>query len=88
MMTFNEQNCFEVDGNLYEKATAFPSAVGDQKAIMLKWNGEKWEMSVWNAWIDLENGRVASGWETFRTDDLAQALFGIGHLMENIERDA
>ena len=84
-MLFTKENCFEVDGELYEKKNAFPSKQGDQNAIMLKWNGKNWEMSGWNAWVD-NQGTVANGWEILRKDEQGAILFAVGELMSIIEK--
>ena len=84
-MVFDKENCFEVEGNLYEKETAFPSKQGDQNAIMVKWNGKEWVMSGWNAWVDSQ-GNVASGWENLRVGELKEIMFAVADLMTAIEK--
>ena len=84
-MLFTKENCFEVNGELYEKENAFPSKKGDQNAIMLKWNGKNWEMSGWNAWVDSQD-TVANGWEALREGEQGVILFAVGELMDIIEK--
>lgn len=82
----NESKFIEVEGKLIEKKWAFPDLEGDQTALMLKWNGEKWIISGWGCGI-YPDGKEALGWEPFFEGNKATILEITENAMADTENE-
>ena len=80
----NENEFIEVDEKLVEKNWAFPDLEGDQTALMLKWDGEKWTISGWSCRI-YPNDKEVLGWEPLFEVNKATALEIAEGFMAEIE---
>ena len=87
MYNFKEEELLKIGDKFIEEESAFPDLQGNQTAIMLKWNGEKWVVSGWGCVIDGEKKEVL-GWESLVTADKQAAIEFVNDLMENIQNDA
>lgn len=83
-MKFNEKDLIELKGKKVEINYAVPDLEGDQTAIMLKWDGEKWVLSGWGCSVD-EEGTEALGWEPLMEGDSEAVLDVATGLMSLIE---
>ena len=83
---FKKEELIEIDGKFVEKEFAFPNLEGDQTALMVKWNGEKWILSGWGSCID-GNNIVACGWEPLRKNTKKAILSALSEIMSEIENE-
>lgn len=83
---FKEEELIETNGKFVKKNKAFPDLDGDQTALMVKWNGEKWILSGWGSCID-GNNIVACGWEPLRKNTKKVILSTLSDIMSEIENE-
>lgn len=79
-----QRELIKVENKFVEKEFAFPDLEGDQTALMVKWDGEKWIVSGWGAAIDNENKEIL-GWEPLMETNKQMAIEFVNELMENIQ---
>lgn len=83
---FKKEELIEVEGKYVEKQFAFPDLEGNQTALMVKWNGEKWVLCGWGSCID-GNGLAACGWEPLRDDNRENISSALLEMMKCIEEE-
>lgn len=83
---FKKEELIEIDGKFVEKDLAFPDLEGDQTAFMVKWNGEKWILSLWGSYFD-DNNTVACGWEPFQKNTKENILSVLSEIMSEVENE-
>ena len=79
-----QRGLIKVENKFIEKEFAFPDLEGDQTALMVKWDGEKWIVFGWGAAIDNENKEIL-GWEPLMETNKQMAIDFVNELMENIQ---
>ena len=79
-----QRGLIKVENKFVEKEFAFPNLEGDQTALMVKWDGEKWIVCGWGASIDNENKEIL-GWEPLMETNKQMAIEFVNELMENIQ---
>ena len=84
MKIFEEKELIKMGDKFVEKEWAFPDLEGDQTALMLKWDGEKWIVSGWGSGIDGIK-RTTLGWEPLIETNKKTAIDFINELMESIQ---
>jgi hypothetical protein len=82
----NENEFIKVNEKLIEKKWAFPDLEGDQTALMLKWDGEKWTVSSWGCNF-YPNNKEVLGWEPLSEVNKATALEIVEGFMTDIENE-
>ena len=85
MKIFEEKELIKLEDKFIEKEWAFPDLKGDQTALMLKWDGEKWIVSGWGSEIDGAKREIL-GWEPLIETDKQTAINFVGELMEDIQK--
>ena len=84
MKMFAENELIRIGDKIVEKEFAFPDLEGDQTAIMLKHDGEKWILSGWNCVIDC-TGQEICGWEPLFEGERENALAIASIYMDAVE---